>query len=133
MNQLVVVAYNVADTYWLSNYSEQAVAVPRQMWPILMLFQALANAITAANLSIIPQYVEIIFRNATLRVYKGHNFVEATQADRLQMEGTLWDYARYKGGLEKNIIDGLNTNGPPNDPTWNTLYSSSANPGWMEQ
>ena len=46
VNQLVVVAYNVADTYWLSVYSEQAVAVPRQMWPILMLFQALANAIT---------------------------------------------------------------------------------------
>jgi Na+-driven multidrug efflux pump len=57
VNQLVVVAYNVADTYWLSVYSEQAVAVPRQMWPILMLFQALANAITTASLSIISQYV----------------------------------------------------------------------------
>ncbi len=57
VNQLVVVAYNVADTYWLSVYSEQAVAVPRQMWPILMLFQALANAINTASLSIISQYV----------------------------------------------------------------------------
>ncbi|MEM1564211.1 MAG: MATE family efflux transporter [Candidatus Bathyarchaeia archaeon] len=57
VNQLVVVAYNVADTYWLSVYSEQAVAVPRQMWPILMLFQALANAITTASLSVISQYV----------------------------------------------------------------------------
>ncbi len=53
----MVVAYNVADTYWLSVYSEQAVAVPRQMWPILMLFQALANAITTASLSVISQYV----------------------------------------------------------------------------
>ncbi|MEM3770018.1 MAG: MATE family efflux transporter [Candidatus Bathyarchaeia archaeon] len=57
VNQLVVVTYNVADTYWLSNYSEQAVAVPRQIWPILMLFQALANAITTASLSVISQYV----------------------------------------------------------------------------
>ncbi|MEM2336913.1 MAG: MATE family efflux transporter [Candidatus Bathyarchaeia archaeon] len=57
VNQLVVVAYNVADTYWLSVYSEQAVAVPRQMWPILMLFQALANAITTASLSVISQFV----------------------------------------------------------------------------
>ncbi|MEM1540871.1 MAG: MATE family efflux transporter [Candidatus Bathyarchaeia archaeon] len=57
VNQLVVVAYNVADTYWLSVYSEQVVAVPRQMWPILMLFQALANAITTASLSVISQYV----------------------------------------------------------------------------
>jgi len=57
VNQLVVVAYNVADTYWLSEYSEITVAVPRQMWPILMLFQALANALTAASLSIISQYV----------------------------------------------------------------------------
>ncbi|MEM3789277.1 MAG: MATE family efflux transporter, partial [Candidatus Bathyarchaeia archaeon] len=57
LNQLVVVAYNVADTYWLSSYSEQAVAVPRQVWPILMLFQALANAINTASLSVISQYV----------------------------------------------------------------------------
>jgi putative MATE family efflux protein len=57
VNQLVVVAYNVADTYWLSEYSEITVAVPRQMWPILMLFQALANALTTASLSIISQYV----------------------------------------------------------------------------
>ncbi|MEM2880219.1 MAG: MATE family efflux transporter [Candidatus Bathyarchaeia archaeon] len=57
VNQLVVVAYNVMDTYWLSMYSERAVAVPRQMWPILMLFQALANALTAASLSMISQYI----------------------------------------------------------------------------
>ncbi|MGQ9530303.1 MAG: hypothetical protein ACUVQW_02145 [Candidatus Bathycorpusculaceae bacterium] len=31
INQLVVVAYNVADAYWLSSYSEITVAVPRQM------------------------------------------------------------------------------------------------------
>ncbi|MEM3673662.1 MAG: MATE family efflux transporter [Candidatus Bathyarchaeia archaeon] len=57
VNQLVVVTYNVADTYWISQYSEIAVAVPRQMWPVLMLFQALVMALTAACLSIVSQYV----------------------------------------------------------------------------
>lgn len=57
VNQLVVVAYNLADSYWLSSYSEITVAVPRQMWPILMLFQALANALITASLSLVSQYV----------------------------------------------------------------------------
>jgi len=78
-----------------------------------------------------PIYVDIVFQDVTLRVYKGYNFVETVQADRLQMESTSWDYARYKGGPEENIIDGLNTNGPPSDPMWNMLYNSSINPGWM--
>jgi putative MATE family efflux protein len=56
-NQLVVVAYNVADAYWLSSYSEVTVAVPRQMWPVLMLFQALAMALTTASLGIVSQYI----------------------------------------------------------------------------
>jgi Na+-driven multidrug efflux pump len=55
VNQLVVVAYNVADTYWLSEYSEITVAVPRQMWPILMLFQALAMRARASNLRSTPK------------------------------------------------------------------------------
>jgi len=78
-----------------------------------------------------PIYVDIVFQDVTLRVYKGYNFVETVQADRLQMESTSWDYARYQGGPEENIIDGLNTNGPPSDPMWNMLYNSSINPGWM--
>jgi hypothetical protein len=78
-----------------------------------------------------PIYVDIVFQDVTLRVYKGYNFVETVQADRLQMESSTWDYARYQGGYEQNIIDGLDTNGPPNDPTWNTIYNSSINPGWM--
>jgi len=57
INQLVIVAYNVADAFWLSSYSEVAVAVPRQMFPVLMLFQALAMALTTASLSIVSQYV----------------------------------------------------------------------------
>ncbi|MEM2104708.1 MAG: MATE family efflux transporter [Candidatus Bathyarchaeia archaeon] len=57
VNQLVLVAYHVADAYWLSSYSEIAVAVPRQVWPIIMLFQSLINALTTASLSLISQYI----------------------------------------------------------------------------
>jgi len=57
INQLVVVAYNVADAYWLSSYSELTVAVPRQMWPVIILFQALVMALTAASLGIVSQYI----------------------------------------------------------------------------
>lgn len=78
-----------------------------------------------------PIYVDIVFEDVTLRAYKGYNFVETAQADRLQMESTSWDYAKYQGGPEENIIDGLNTNGPPSDPMWNILYNSSINSGWM--
>jgi putative MATE family efflux protein len=57
INQLVVVTYSVADAYWLSSYSEITVAIPRQMWPVIMLFQALAMALTTATLSIVSQYI----------------------------------------------------------------------------
>ncbi|MEM2105221.1 MAG: MATE family efflux transporter [Candidatus Bathyarchaeia archaeon] len=57
VNQIIVVAYNLADTYWLSVYSDVTVAVPRQMWPVIVLFQALLMALTAASLSIVSQYV----------------------------------------------------------------------------
>jgi len=57
LNQLIVIAYNTADAYWLSSYSDVAVAVPRQTWPVIMLFQALLNALTAASLSIVSQYI----------------------------------------------------------------------------
>jgi putative MATE family efflux protein len=57
INQIVMVAYNVADAFWLSMYSDYAVSVPRQTWPVVMLFQAVLNALTAASLSIISQYI----------------------------------------------------------------------------
>ena len=76
-------------------------------------------------------FVDLVFADARLRVFKKQNFVETGQADRLQMEGTSWDFAKYQNGSEENIIDGLNTNGPSNDPLWNIMYNSSVNPGWM--
>lgn len=67
LNQLVFVAYNVADTFWLSSYSELTVAVPRQVFPVMMLFQALVMALTAACLSIVSQYIGAkAFKKASL-------------------------------------------------------------------
>jgi putative MATE family efflux protein len=57
VNQLIVVAYNIADAYWLSVYSDITVAVPRQMWPVIVLFQALLMALTAACLGIVSQHI----------------------------------------------------------------------------
>ncbi len=55
--QLVHVSYNVADAYWLSKYSDTAMAVPRQAWPPFMLFNALSIALSSANLALISQYI----------------------------------------------------------------------------
>jgi len=74
-----------------------------------------------------PVYVDIVFVDVTLRVYKGHSFVETTQADRLQMESSSWDNARYCDAIEENIIDGENAQ----PDLWNILYNSTTNPGWM--
>lgn len=57
LNQLIIMAYNTMDAYWLSLCSDLIVAVPRQVWPIMMLFQALLNALTAASLSMTSQYI----------------------------------------------------------------------------
>jgi len=66
LNQLVLVAYNVADTYWLSCYNELCVSVPR-LFPVIMLFQALVMATNATCLSIVSQYVGAkAYRNASV-------------------------------------------------------------------
>lgn len=52
LNQIVFIAYNVADAYWLSCYNELCIAVPRQVFPVMMLFQALMMATNSACLSI---------------------------------------------------------------------------------
>jgi len=55
--QLVHISYNIADTYWLSRYSDIAYAAPRQTWPFFMFINAIAHGIAAANLAIISQYI----------------------------------------------------------------------------
>ncbi|MEM1911371.1 MAG: MATE family efflux transporter [Sulfolobales archaeon] len=55
--QLVHVSYNLVDALWLSKLYEGALAVPRQVWPTLMFFYAIAMALSSANLAMISQYV----------------------------------------------------------------------------
>jgi len=55
--QLVNISYNIADTYWLSRYSDVAYAAPRQIWPYFMFVNAIAMGISAANMAIISQYI----------------------------------------------------------------------------
>uniref|UniRef100_A0A7C5YX44 MATE family efflux transporter n=1 Tax=Ignisphaera aggregans TaxID=334771 RepID=A0A7C5YX44_9CREN len=54
--RLVQDVYGLVDAFWLSRYSQFAVAVPRQVWPSYMLFIAFIMAFTSANLAIISQY-----------------------------------------------------------------------------
>ena len=55
--QLVNVSYNIADAFWLSKYSDVAMAVPRQAWPPFMLFNAFNMAISTANMALLSQYI----------------------------------------------------------------------------
>ncbi|MGB9827103.1 MAG: MATE family efflux transporter [Thermosphaera sp.] len=55
--QLVNISYNLVDSFWLSRYSEIALAVPRQVWPTFMFLNAVINGLMTANLAIISQLV----------------------------------------------------------------------------
>ncbi|MEM4718086.1 MAG: MATE family efflux transporter [Desulfurococcaceae archaeon] len=55
--QLVHVSYNIADTYWLSRYSEVAYAAPRQIWPFFMFLNAIVHGIATANMALISQSI----------------------------------------------------------------------------
>lgn len=68
--QLVNISYNIADAFWLSQYSTVTLAVPRQVWPTFMVFQALAIALGAANQSLISQYIGAKMYNEAARVIK---------------------------------------------------------------
>ncbi len=68
--QLVNVSYNIADAFWLSRYSTVALAAPRQVWPTLMFFQALAMALGAANQSLISQYIGAKMYDEATKVIK---------------------------------------------------------------
>jgi len=54
---IIMLMYNIADTYWLSRYSQYALAVPRQNWPIFLVFISILIGVTNANLAILSQYV----------------------------------------------------------------------------
>jgi len=54
---ILMLAYNLADAYWLGRYNEYALSVPRQAWPVIMLFAAFINSFSAANMAILSQYI----------------------------------------------------------------------------
>ena len=68
--QLINISYNIADAYWLSQYSTVYLAVPRQVWPTFMFFQALAMALSAANQSLISQYIGAKMYDEAARVVR---------------------------------------------------------------
>ncbi len=57
LSQLLNLMYGVLNSLWLSLYSEVAVAVPRQVFPVQMLFTSVINALNTAGTSLVSQYV----------------------------------------------------------------------------
>ena len=57
ITQLVQVSYNIVDSIWLSRLSDIALAVPRQVWPVIMLTFTVGTGFSVANLALISQYV----------------------------------------------------------------------------
>jgi len=76
-----------------------------------------------------PIYVDIMFANASLRVYKNQRFVETTQADSLHMFSPSYTHGNCGVGTEQNLVDGEGINNPEGFAT--TVCNSKENPGWM--
>ncbi|MEM2058160.1 MAG: MATE family efflux transporter, partial [Thermoproteota archaeon] len=57
LTDVIMLVYNVTDAYWLSRYSQYALAVPRMNWPIFLAFVSIVMGITNANLAMLSQYV----------------------------------------------------------------------------
>jgi len=76
-----------------------------------------------------PIYVELVFSNATLKIFKHNTWVQTVQADTLVMFGHEWDYGKHGRGTEQNIIDGTIKNS--DSWGWECLYNSAVDPEWM--
>lgn len=55
--QLANIAYSVMNSLWLSLFSENAIAVPRQVFPVQMFYSAAINALNVAGTSLVSQYI----------------------------------------------------------------------------
>lgn len=55
--QLIQVSYNIVDAFWLSMYSDIALAIPREVWPLFLFFSAFSTALSSSNIALISQYV----------------------------------------------------------------------------
>lgn len=57
ISNIVFTAYDVLNSIWLSLYSDVAIAVPRQVFPVAFLFNGIINAMSVAGTSLISQRV----------------------------------------------------------------------------
>lgn len=57
ISNTVFTAYDVLNSIWLSLYSDVAIAVPRQVFPVAFLFNGIINAMSVAGTSLISQRV----------------------------------------------------------------------------
>ena len=57
MTDVIMLIYNLTDAYWLSQFSSYALAVPRQTWPMFLVFNSIIIGIANANLAILSQYI----------------------------------------------------------------------------
>lgn len=57
LSQLISLSYNILNSLWLSLFSENAIAIPRQVFPVQFFFMALLNALGAAGTSVVAQYM----------------------------------------------------------------------------
>ncbi|MCC6016050.1 MAG: hypothetical protein LM582_03295 [Desulfurococcaceae archaeon] len=57
ITDVIMLIYNLTDAYWLSQFSSYALAVPRQTWPMFLVFNSIIIGITNANLAILSQYI----------------------------------------------------------------------------
>jgi putative MATE family efflux protein len=55
--RLAGVAYSVLNSLWLTLYSEAAIAIPRQVFPVTVAFNTLLNMLTTAGTSLVSQYM----------------------------------------------------------------------------
>ncbi|MEM1608600.1 MAG: MATE family efflux transporter, partial [Ignisphaera sp.] len=101
--QLVNISYNLADAYWLSQYSPILVSIPRQIWPTFFLFQALAMALSAANQTLISQYIGAKMFEEAARISRQYITVSAAL-------GSFFGFSYY---LLRPLIFGSITSVPP--------------------
>ncbi len=57
ITQLVNTSYNLADSIWLSRLRDIDIAVPRQVWPLIMFVFMIGMGFTVANMALISQLV----------------------------------------------------------------------------
>jgi len=107
----------------LTDYGGYTGGIGRHKWNVIN--YGLGDYVTYVRT---PLFVDIVFRDASLRVYKGNNWIRTTQADWLHIFGSGWDYAKAKNSDEEKIVGGI-VNQASSGAT--IVYFSKTNPSWL--